>query len=165
MVISDEIRKLQDLHSSGALTDDEFTQAKARVLSSERSVRESQGLPLQEHLQHVEFQQELERIDREWDIERRQYVVTGRYGGEHVPSEGSSMIGALVIGGFGLAWTIGAASMGAPAIFPVFGVVFILLGVGNCISAFGKAGEYQQAYKLYQQRRQQLLAKQKTNRI
>ena len=32
MNIADELRKLQELHSSGALTDEEFAQAKAAVL-------------------------------------------------------------------------------------------------------------------------------------
>ena len=32
MALSDELAKLQDLHQRGALTDDEFSRAKARVL-------------------------------------------------------------------------------------------------------------------------------------
>jgi phage shock protein C len=32
MALSDELGKLQDLHQHGALTDDEFSRAKARVL-------------------------------------------------------------------------------------------------------------------------------------
>jgi hypothetical protein len=37
MNIADELRKLQDLHSSGALTDAEFAQAKAAVLNTDSS--------------------------------------------------------------------------------------------------------------------------------
>ena len=32
MALSDELAKLQDLHQRGALTDDEFSRAKARIL-------------------------------------------------------------------------------------------------------------------------------------
>jgi phage shock protein C len=35
MALSDELAKLQDLHQRGALTDDEFSRAKARVLDGE----------------------------------------------------------------------------------------------------------------------------------
>jgi phage shock protein C len=34
MAMSDELAKLQDLHARGALTDDEFARAKARVLDA-----------------------------------------------------------------------------------------------------------------------------------
>jgi phage shock protein C len=34
MALSDELAKLQDLHQRGALTDEEFSRAKARVLDS-----------------------------------------------------------------------------------------------------------------------------------
>lgn len=48
------------------------------------------------------------------------------------PGRGPSAMGALgsviaVI--FGIFWTIGAASMGAPWFFPLFGVLFIIIGI------------------------------------
>ncbi|WP_298034626.1 zinc ribbon domain-containing protein [uncultured Dysosmobacter sp.] len=48
------------------------------------------------------------------------------------PGRGPSAMGALgsviaVI--FGIFWTISAVSMGAPGFFPLFGVLFIILGV------------------------------------
>ena len=49
------------------------------------------------------------------------------------PGRGPSVMGvwgAVVAVVFGILWTIGAVSMGAPLIFPVFGVLFILMGVG-----------------------------------
>lgn len=52
------------------------------------------------------------------------------------PGRGPSAMGAVgsvisVI--FGIAWTAMAASMGAPAIFPVFGVLFIIIGIVQAI--------------------------------
>jgi phage shock protein PspC (stress-responsive transcriptional regulator) len=41
MALSDELAKLQDLHQRGALTDDEFSRAKARVLDGAASATES----------------------------------------------------------------------------------------------------------------------------
>ena len=41
MALSDELAKLQDLHQRGALTDDEFLRAKARVLEGAASSTEA----------------------------------------------------------------------------------------------------------------------------
>jgi phage shock protein C len=41
MALSDELAKLQDLHQRGALTDDEFSRAKARVLEGAASSTEA----------------------------------------------------------------------------------------------------------------------------
>ena len=52
------------------------------------------------------------------------------------PGRGPSMMGAVgaafaVV--FGIIWTMAAASMGAPFFFPLFGLVFIGIGVFNVI--------------------------------
>ena len=58
------------------------------------------------------------------------------------PGRGPSAMGAMgsvaaVI--FGIFWTIMAASMGAPVFFPIFGVIFILLGVVQAVYHFKNA--------------------------
>jgi len=50
MAISEELAKLQDLHQQGALSDEEFSRAKARVLNDSASpgdgpLRQSSGSP------------------------------------------------------------------------------------------------------------------------
>ena len=58
------------------------------------------------------------------------------------PGRGPSMMNAvssIAAGVFGVFWTIGAARMGAPGFFVGFGVVFILLSVGQAIYAFYNA--------------------------
>lgn len=161
MTIADEIERLQTLHAQGALTDAEFTQAKGAVLT--RYAVESAVVahaPQHDQSDALRFEHELARLDREWMIERESYMVTGRYGRRSLPSEASSILMALFIGGFGLFWTISAASMGAPGFFPLFGVLFILFGVGTSIQSFTKAGAYKQAEQAYQRRRADLLAQQ-----
>lgn len=47
------------------------------------------------------------------------------------PGRGPSMmggIGAVIAIVFGVVWTLSAAQMGAPGFFPLFGVLFILVG-------------------------------------
>ena len=58
------------------------------------------------------------------------------------PGRGPSAMGAVgsviaVI--FGIFWTITAASMGAPFFFPLFGVLFIILGVVQAVYHFKNA--------------------------
>ena len=58
------------------------------------------------------------------------------------PGRGPSAMGAMgsviaVI--FGIFWTIAAASMGAPGIFPLFGVLFVILGIVQAVYHFKNA--------------------------
>lgn len=58
------------------------------------------------------------------------------------PGRGPSAMGAVgsviaVI--FGIFWTIGAASMGAPPLFPLFGAVFVILGIVQAVYNFKNA--------------------------
>ena len=48
-------------------------------------------------------------------------------------------MGSVVAIIFGIFWTIMAASMGAPVFFPIFGVIFILLGVVQAVYHFKNA--------------------------
>jgi hypothetical protein len=166
MNIADELRKLQDLHQSGALTDDEFATAKAAVLSGRGSTAEpAKDQVMQEHLEEIKLQNEVARIDREWGMERERYMVAGgRYGQRYVPNRPMSVVGGIIIVGFGIFWTVMAASIaggfggGPAAIFPCFGILFILAGVAMSIYSYSKAVQYEQAYEAYRRRRGGALA-------
>ena len=160
MNISDELERLQTLLRNGTLTQQEFEQAKQRVLN-ESPV----NVPVQ-HLEAIKAQNEVAQLDRAWELERENYMITGRYGSRHIPTRTSSVFGGLFIVGFGIFWTIIALGMTLAArsplllIFPLFGVMFVLGGAFMSISAFFKAGKYQQAYESYQSRRQELVERQ-----
>ncbi len=154
MTIADEIEHLHVLYEQGVLTHAEFTQAKSAVLG-----RSAAGSPQpDDHTKAIHLEHELARLDREWMLERASYMVTSRYGARSIPSQGGSIVVGVLIGAFGLVWTISAASLGAPSMFPVFGVLFILVGIGNSVHSFMKAGAYQHAEQAYQQRRAEVLA-------
>lgn len=58
------------------------------------------------------------------------------------PGRGPSMMsGVGSVAGilFGIIWTIAAASMGAPVFFPLFGLVFIGIGVAQAVYHFRNA--------------------------
>ena len=78
-------------------------------------------------LQLIKLQNELNRLDQEWALERERFRNhNGR--GPVWPSEPngckSGAIGLFVVA-FGLLWIIGAASAGAPVPFVLFGVAVV----------------------------------------
>src|SRR5437868_159166 len=134
MSIADELGKLEELRRSGALTDEEFARAKARVLAGD-AVPRPEDDTLRDHLAELKRENEVARLDREWQIERERYQMTGRSGYRYTPSKASSVFMGLAIVGFGIIWTMTAFTMahgfpdGPAALFPLAGVLFILFGV------------------------------------
>ncbi|NLG26012.1 MAG: zinc ribbon domain-containing protein [Clostridiales bacterium] len=58
------------------------------------------------------------------------------------PGRGPSLMGgvaSLLVGAFGVIWTIGASSMGAPGFFAMFGVVFVILALAGAVYQFANA--------------------------
>jgi hypothetical protein len=152
MSMADELRKLQELHDDGTLTAEEFAAAKATVLAGRPADSAVEG-----HLEEIRQQNDVAQLDREWAIEREQYMVAGRYGYRYLPNKGMSVLGGIIACAFGIFWTMMAASMGAPGLFPAFGVLFILFGVGVSVYSFTKATRYEEARRRYQRRRSELL--------
>jgi len=118
---------------------------------------------MQEQLGEIKQQNAVAQLDREWMMEREQYMITGRYGRRHLPTQGMSLIGGIVIVAFGLLWTAFAATITqgfgpVGTCFPLFGVVFVLAGLAMSIYSYAVAGRYRQAYHQYQRRRAALLA-------
>ena len=84
-------------------------------------------------------------------------MVTGRYGARYVPGRASSLIGGAVIVGFGIFWTATAAGMGGPGFLPLFGVLFVLIGILISVVSYFRADQYAQAHQRYQKRRATLM--------
>jgi hypothetical protein len=112
-------------------------------------------------LETIRLQNELERIDREWESEREQYMIRGRHGSGITPGAGSAIagvVGGLAAAAFGVFWMSMAASMSAPAFFPLFGLVFIAIALGGAAYTVLKTVLYTGAERDYQQRREEILA-------
>lgn len=165
MSLVSELAKLEELWRSGALSDTEFTKAKAALLSETPAASEQElGGHQADRLMEVNYQNELSQIDREWQIERQQYLIQGRYGMAHVPTPGMGIGTAAVGGVFGIIWTIVAVSItgGAPnagpfaiakVFFPLFGIVFTVAAIGYGAYAYAKGQKYQEAFAAYKERR------------
>lgn len=110
-------------------------------------------------LKVIRLQNELEKLDREWDREMQGFMVTGKNGQKSLPSGAGSMAGGVIAIIFGVIWMGFASSMGAPGFFPLFGLVFIGAAVFGMMRGGMKASEYQSANSRMQARRRELLDK------
>ncbi|MEN9360362.1 MAG: hypothetical protein RL095_1897 [Verrucomicrobiota bacterium] len=111
-------------------------------------------------LEQIKWQNELERLDREWLLEREGHLTRDRQGNPEKP-EGANL-GCLVLIlpiGFLLFFIGSANSIGAPAIFPLFGFGMLILIVIGALKQAGKADDYEEAENRYRSRRQELLKK------
>jgi hypothetical protein len=110
-----------------------------------------------ERLDDLTREKEVERLDREWEADRQQFLVADKQGGKHEPSEAGGLMVAVVMGIAGLLWTGFAASIGAPVFFLLFGVLFVALAIGGGVWQIKKAGEYRAAKTAYERRREEAL--------
>ncbi|QEG41106.1 hypothetical protein [Roseimaritima ulvae] len=110
---------------------------------------------------------EIEQLDREWELRQSELHIHGKNGRVSVPSKTGALFGSGFAVAFGVFWmimaggiTFAGVGMGAPAvigIFPLFGLVFILVAIFGGISQYQKADEYERARTRYQQHRRKLL--------
>lgn len=117
---------------------------------------------LSEQVESLTKQNDVEALDREWEQEKLNFMVTDKHGNTSLPTKTGSVIGGLVVAAFGTFWTIMAFSItsrspfGAAKIFPLFGLIFIAFGVGMSVVSHKKAGEYERAYERYRRKRMEL---------
>lgn len=160
MSIAEEIEKLQALHDQGALSEDEFNQAKVTLLArlaDEQSV--SYTSDLNKEAEHLRLQNELNQLDLDWEHERESYKVRGRNGARYIPSVPISIIAMIAGIVFGVVWISLTVSQGELGLPTFFGLLVIFVVVGRSVYDYNKARGYRQAQGRYQERRQQLLSR------
>lgn len=169
MSLADDIAKLEDLRRTGALTDAEFAQAKAKLLAGETApANDSVVEKLGEQLAETRYQNELARIDREWQMEREKYMATAKHGRRYIPTTHMGLATAIFGGIIGAIWTIMAITMTSAMAehrfadngFEVVRVLMPLIGVAVTIGAIAygihlvmKAEAHNKAFAAYQKRR------------
>lgn len=185
------------VHRTGFSTFTELTQKPTEI--TPEPVRESAPAPnverasgrrdelseLQRQNEVNRLENQLNRLDFEWEKEKEQYMITRRYGygrdgygyGErYLPTKGGAVGGGIGLTAFGILWTIIAFAItsgfssgpfedsGSPfgivsVVFPLFGVVFIFMGIVSSVMAYNKAEKYEQARRRYENRRSELMDK------
>jgi hypothetical protein len=165
MSIADDLLKLQSLRESGAINDEEFEVAKAKILGGVPLP----AMPTAEHfdqqLKQISQQNELASIDREWEIKREDYMIRGENGHRYVPTRGMSVVSGVMVVGFGIFWLMTLSSMGGPGGggLAFFGVLFICFGIGMSIYSFTKAEAFEDAQNQYRARRKKLIKGRKSD--
>jgi len=106
-----------------------------------------------EQLAEIRLQNEIERIDREWEQERDRYMISHKNGTKTEPNATMGIVMAIGAGLFVLVWIGFAASMGAPGEFLCFGCVFVVVVALMGVTQVNKAKEYESAYARYRKRR------------
>jgi hypothetical protein len=129
-----------------------------------------------EDLHAIRREEEVERLDREWAQRAGDLMIRDKHGNASRPSAGGGIFGAVIMGVFGVIWTVGALSvtssmpamggMGGPSgfasIFPCFGVVFIIGAVVMGLKQVMAAGKYDEEESRYQARRRELMLRGRT---
>ena len=122
---------------------------------------------LSEQVQNLTGHSELAALDREWQMDRENYMVTRQDGARHIPSEAGAIGGGIAITIFGCVWIGMASSMNsmgpsfgassfADNAFPLFGFVFIIAGIVASVFSYNKAGDYRRAQQRYRRRRAEI---------
>lgn len=99
---------------------------------------------------------EIDRLDREWDRERMQFMSTNKNGVQSVPTKTPIMLGTGGVVLFGVIWTVIAGSMFPP--MALFGILFVAMAIGSGIYGCKKADEFERAKQNYHRQRRGLIS-------
>ena len=108
-------------------------------------------------LKTIELQNEIERLDREWQMWREKNLGRTKGGSIAEPSPAGSMIAGLVGAGFGLFFFVATSNSGAPIFFSLFGLVFAGLAIYSAIRGSVAGSGYDEARQRYESKRTELL--------
>jgi hypothetical protein len=121
---------------------------------------------MNDRLEELSVQNELLRLDQEWQMEQERHMMTSKYGARYRPNAAGAVVMGVVAVVGGLIWMVFTGSMianspsgmgGPPTFLPLFGLLFIAFGVGAAIWQFSKAQAYKEAEETYKRRRRALL--------
>ena len=142
----------------------DYCSAKLEVVRDESTVRTRVIETIADDVKIIRRQNELEQLDREWETKKGDFMVSDKNGNRSIPTRGGSVAGGVAILVFGIFWiamasNIGSKVGGAGALFPLFGLAFIIFGIFQATRGFTKADGFEQAESEYRKRRAELLRK------
>ncbi|RYD47332.1 MAG: hypothetical protein EOP85_05690 [Verrucomicrobiaceae bacterium] len=110
------------------------------------------------NLKVIELQNDLERLDREWESRRQSLLVRNKQGHVSEPSSVGSVAGGFVAIAVGVVWIIATSSMHAP-LFPIFGLLIIGVAIYGMVSGTNKATAFKSGRENYESEREDLIAR------
>lgn len=111
------------------------------------------------NLKVIELQNDLERLDREWEHQRSSLMVRGKDGHVSVPSSVGSIAAGVLAIGIGIVWIIFTSSMHAPSFIPLFGLLIMGFAVFGMVSGTNKASAFQSGRERYEAERRNLISR------
>jgi len=112
-------------------------------------------------------------LDRQWERQREEFYMQDNDGRKQLPTKGASIFAGVAAAAFGTLWTAVACGMGGMGfgngpgpfkviglIFPLFGVVFIAVGLWAAWQGYHKAEAHERAKARYEAERARLAADQ-----
>ncbi len=110
-----------------------------------------------ENLRVIELQNELARMDREWEQERETFMVEGKHGKRSLPSKDASAM-SLVVGVIAGLILLGISlSSGNSSVFGFVGLLVAVLSIVQTIKGLSQASEYDRALSMFEERRADLI--------
>ena len=167
MSIADEIEKLDELRRRGVLSHQEFELAKRRLVAGPApEFRQPHGdVSSAGQLHAIRQQNEIALLDRQWELDRQKYLIAGHNGVLHIPNKHENIVGSIVVVVFGGFWTIMAADVTAGSsdsfgrLFPLFGILFMIVGIAGGLRSYKPPTRYEEALKRYEARCRQLMGR------
>lgn len=171
-----ELERLQQLHTSGFLTDTELAQAKAKLLAATSSepltVEEADAmLERVDRAEHkaelAELKNALLRMEQDWQETRKQYLTKSQQGQYIEPTRAGavgSTIALVIVGGLSMAIAVvprngPRETSGLQAVIGVVGFALILAAIFTAADAFAKVEALTSADAAHQAERAELLRK------
>jgi len=109
------------------------------------------------NLKVIELQNDLERLDREWEATRQGMLVRGEHGEVSEPSAVGAVFGGILLMIGGVMFALFSANMGgAPGFFPLFGIGIAVAGLFKSISGSARASDFRNLQATYQAKRWKL---------
>jgi hypothetical protein len=112
------------------------------------------------------LEQELERLDREWLLEREQYMISGKNGSKSLPSQGSVPVLIVVIIIILVMWLVFAVNVNSskfghkpPVFVYLFPIPVIAILIWNISQQASKGNAHEMAKAKYEDKRRLLLDK------
>jgi hypothetical protein len=119
---------------------------------------------ISQDLQTIKAQNEIERLDREWQVERDQLLIHRKDGRTAEPSVAGTIGSSLMLALIGLVWFIGSTSMsrggmnhGISSLFPILGLGLMGFSLVALIRGLQKARDFDFQRSTYEARRRQLI--------
>lgn len=112
---------------------------------------------IDENVQAIRLHQELEALDRDWEMEERRLSSAKKNGSHSIPNKEGAIIVGIIPAVFGTVFTGIGLTSGAPVWFALFGLVFVVGGIVAASTMYEKAVEYEAKKKAHDQKKEELL--------